>query len=116
MSSKNELIAIKCENDVNAMKFAEYMTKHIGEEFEGFVSAVSNFGVFVELPNTIEGMIKLSDLGNDYFTYNEKTKQLIGKKSGIIYSLGSKVIVKVLAANKETRKIEFSLVKFLGNR
>ncbi len=59
-SSKNELIAIKCENDVNAMKFAEYMTKHIGEEFEGFVSAVSNFGVFVELPNTIEGMIKTS--------------------------------------------------------
>ncbi len=116
MSSKNELIAIKCENDVNAMKFAEYMTKHIGEEFEGFVSAVSNFGVFVELPNTIEGMIKISDLGNDYFTYNEKAKQLIGKKSGIIYSLGSKVIVKVIAANKETRKIEFSLVKFLGNR
>lgn len=115
-SSKNELTSIKCENDVNAMKFAEYMTKHIGEEFEGFISSVSPFGVFVELPNTIEGLIKLANFKDDFYSYDEKTNQLIGKHTKTRLSLGTKLRVKVISANKINRKIEFELVKFLGNR
>ena len=117
LSSKNELIAIDCERNVNAMKFAEYMTRHIGEEFDGYISSVTSFGCFVELPNTIEGLIKMSDLSNiDYFTYMEKTNELVGKRTGLILKLGTKVRVKVIQANKELRKINFTLVKHLGNR
>ena len=116
LSSKNELIAIQCERCVNAMKFAEYMTKHIGEEFIGFVSSVSSFGVFVELDNTIEGLIKLENLKNDFYVYNEKTNELIGKTKGLRFCLGTKVKVKVITADKLTRKINFELVEHLGNR
>ena len=116
LSSKNELIAIQCERSVNAMKFAEYMTKHIGEEFIGFVSSVSSFGVFVELDNTIEGLIKLENLKNDFYVYNEKTNELIGRTKGLTFCLGSRVKVKVIAADKLTRKIDFELVEYLGNR
>lgn len=116
LSSKNELIAIQCERSVNAMKFAEYMTKHIGEEFIGFVSSVSSFGVFVELDNTIEGLIKLENLKSDFYVYNEKTNELIGKTKGLRFCLGTKVKVKVIAADKLTRKINFELVEHLGNR
>ena len=116
LSSKNELIAIQCERNVNAMKFAEYMTKHIGEEFIGFVSSVSSFGVFVQLDNTIEGLIKLENLKNDFYVYNEKTNELIGRTKGLRFCLGSKVKVKVIAADKLTRKVDFELVAHLGNR
>jgi ribonuclease R len=113
LSSKNELRSIKCERDVAAMKFAEYMQQHIGEEFEGFVSSVYPFGLFVQLPTTIEGFIKLENMKNDYYTYNEKTNELVGQKTGQRFSLGSKLKIKVIAANKDTRKIEFSMVSYL---
>ena len=116
ISSKNELIAIQCERTVNAMKFAEYMTKHIGEEFIGFVSNISSFGVFVQLDNTIEGLIKLENLKNDFYVYNEKTNELIGRHNGLLFSLGTKVKVKVIAADKLSRRISFELVEHLGNR
>lgn len=116
LSSKNELIAIQCERSVNAMKFAEYMTKHIGEQFIGFISNINSFGVFVQLDNTIEGLIKLENLKNDFYVYNEKTNELIGRTKGLRFSLGTKVKVKVIAADKLTRKINFELVEHLGNR
>ncbi|MDE7433788.1 MAG: S1 RNA-binding domain-containing protein [Mycoplasmoidaceae bacterium] len=116
LSSKNEVVAIECERDVNEMKFAEYMSRHIGEEFEGFVSGVTSFGIFVELPNTINGLIKLQNLKSDFYTYDQKNNQLIGKSTGTRFSLGTKVKVRVISADKQTRKIEFELVKFLGNR
>jgi ribonuclease R len=116
LSSKNELRAIKCERQVNAMKFAEYMTKHIGDEFEGTISNVSPFGVFVQLENTIEGLMKLNNMKNDFYTFNDKTNELIGKKSGLRFSLGTKVVVKVINASKETSKIEFELIKHISNR
>jgi len=116
LSSKNELIAIQCERSVNAMKFAEYMTKHIGEEFIGFISNINSFGVFVQLDNTIEGLIKLENLKNDFYVYNEKTNELIGRTKSLRFSLGTKVKVKVILADKLTRKINFELVEHLGNR
>jgi ribonuclease R len=116
LSSKNELIAVKCERDVNTMKFAEYMSKHIGEQFDGFVSTISPYGVFVQLPNTIEGIVRLTNLKNDFYTYNPVTNELSGRKTGLIFTLGTKVRIKVINADKLTRRIEFELVKHLGNR
>jgi ribonuclease R len=113
LASKNELRAIKCERDVASMKFAEYMQQHIGEEYEGFVTSVYPFGLFVQLPNTIEGFIRLENMKNDYYTYNEKSNELIGQKTGQRFSLGVKLKIKVLSANKETRKIEFSMLSYL---
>jgi len=112
-SSKNELIAIDCEREVNAMKFAEYMTKHIGEEFQGFVNGVNSFGIFVELPNTIEGMIRLSNLKNDFYVYDQENNQFIGRSFKHVITLGTKLLVRVIAADKKTRKIDFELVKFI---
>jgi ribonuclease R len=113
LSSKNELRSVKCERDVAAMKFAEYMEKHIDEEFDGFVTYVSSFGLFVQLENTVEGLIKLVNLKNDYYSFNEKANELIGKKTGIRFTLGTKLRIKVIASNKETRKIEFSFISLL---
>jgi ribonuclease R len=114
-SSKCELRAIKCERDVNAMKFAEYMQQHIDMEFEGFVTQVSPFGLFVQLDNTVEGLMKISSLKNDFYTFNEKTNELIGKRMGLRFSLGTRVKVKVITASKELRKIEFELIKLISN-
>lgn len=116
LSSKNELIAIECERDTNSMKFAEYMTCHIGDEFTGTVTSVSQFGVFVQLPNTIEGLIRLVNLKNDFYSYNKDTNELIGRTTGLRFSLGTKVKVKCVGASKELRKINFELVQHLGNR
>lgn len=116
LSSKNELISVNCEREVNSMMFAKYMTKYIGEEFDGFVNGVSNFGVFVELPNTIEGLIKINNLGKDFYVYNEQTKEIIGKATNQRFSLGTKLIVKCVASNPLTREIDFIVVKYLGNR
>jgi ribonuclease R len=98
------------------MKFAEYMQQHIGSEFDGFVTSVSSFGLFVQLENTVEGLIKLNNLKNDFYTYNDKTNELIGRKLGMRFSLGTKVRIKVISASKELRKIEFELVKLLTQR
>ena len=116
LSSKNELIAIQCERSVNDMLFAEYMSKHIGEEFIGFVSNINSFGLFVQLDNTIEGLIKLENLKNHFYVYNEKTNELIGHTNGLRFSLGTKVKIKVIATDKLLRRINFELVEHLGNR
>jgi ribonuclease R len=108
-SSKNEVIAQHTEFDVDALFFAIYMSKHIGEEFNGFITSVNSFGVFVQLENLIEGIIKLINFKNDFYTYNEENKTLVGKNTHKIFTLGTKVKVKALTANKQTRKIEFEL-------
>jgi ribonuclease R len=115
-SSKNELTAQKCERDVDSMKFAEFMSKHLNEQFEVTVSNVSRFGCFVQMENSIEGLIKTQNLGNnEYFTYNEKTMELNGKK-GTRISLGTKLLAECILADKEQRKIEFKLIKLIRNR
>lgn len=115
-SSKNELVAAKCERDTNALKFAEYMEKHIGEEFDVFVSGLTQNGVIVQLPNLVEGFIKLASMKLDFFTYKQETNELIGKSTGIRLSLGSQLHVKLISASKITKKIEFELLKFIKNR
>lgn len=102
--------SIECERQVDDMKKAEYMMDHIGEEFTGMISSVMNFGMFVELPNLIEGLVRLDSLKDDYYTFNETTFSIIGKKNKKGYRLGDEIKVKVVAADKEKRTIDFEVI------
>jgi ribonuclease R len=82
VSSEREINAVDAERAVNDMKMAEYMAGHIGEEYGGVVSGVTKFGIFVELENTIEGMIPLASMDDDYYVYNEKQYCVIGERRG----------------------------------
>ena len=110
-SSEKERNSIDCERDVEDMKMAEYMESHIGEEYDGIIDTIMNFGMFVCLPNMIEGLVKYDSIKGDYFEYNEDINMLIGKKTGKKYKLGQKVRVKCIAASKENSTIDFELVE-----
>ena len=92
------------------MKKAEFMEDKIGNVYDGIISSVTNFGIFVELENTIEGLIRFEDLGDEYFIYNETNRTLIGEKSNKVYKIGDKVKIEVIKASKEAREIDFALV------
>jgi ribonuclease R len=109
-SSEREKIATKVERESEDLKKAEYMEKRIGEEYEGIVSSVTSFGIFVELKNTVEGLIRFDDLGDEYFIYDEEKKQLIGERTNKIYKVGDKISIKVKKASKLLRQIDFELV------
>ena len=109
-SSEREQAAVDAEREVTDMKMAEYMEKHIGEEYEGIITGVEKFGFFVELDNLIEGMVRVSSIKGDYYTYVEELLCLIGKNSKKRYTMGDKVKIKVVAASKEARTIDFELV------
>ena len=109
-SSEKERSSVDCEREVEDMKMAEYMEKHIGEEFEGMISSVTSFGMFVELPNLIEGLVPIKDMP-DFFHYDEERMTLTGERSHIKYSIGDKVVVKVIRASKDDQIIDFEVVK-----
>lgn len=109
-SSEREKVATKVERESENLKKAEYMENKIGEEYEGIVSSVTQFGMFVELPNTVEGLIRFEDLGNEYFIYDENRKRLIGEKTNTTYQIGDKVKIKVKSASKMLRQIDFEIV------
>ena len=106
-SSECEKIAQKVERDAEDVKKAEYMQNKIGEEYKGIISSVTSFGIFVELENTVEGLIRFDNLGNEYFIYDEDNKTLIGEKTKKVYHIGDKIKIRVIAANKQTRRIDF---------
>lgn len=110
-TSATERRAIECERAVDDMKKAEYMMDHIGEIFEGVVSSIMNFGMFIELPNLIEGLVKIDSLKDDYYIYDETTFSIVGRKNKRGYRLGDNVKVKVIAASKEKRTIDFEVIK-----
>ena len=93
------------------MKMAEYMEEHIGEIYEGYISGVTNFGFFVELPNMIEGLVHINTLEGDYYNYLPELMALIGERHKKIYRLGNKVRVKVVGASKESKTIDFILLE-----
>ena len=109
-SSEREKIAQKVERDADAIKKAEYMQSKIGKEYEGIISSITSFGMFVELPNTVEGLIHFEDLGNEYFIYDEEKKTLQGEKSKMIYKIGDSIKVRVIFADKLTRKVDFEKI------
>jgi len=110
-SSDREKVAQKVERDSIDIKKAEFMQDKIGEEYEGIVSSITSFGMFVELENTVEGLIRFDDLGDDFFIYDENKKTLLGERTKISYKIGDKVKIRVKNANKILRQIDFEIVK-----
>ncbi|GGE27642.1 ribonuclease R [Streptococcus himalayensis] len=105
-SSSRERRAIEAEREVEAMKKAEYMEEFVGKEFDGVISSVVKFGVFVELPNTVEGLIHVTNLP-EYFQYQERTMTLHGEKSGVVFGVGHLIRVRLTKADKATGEIDF---------
>ena len=108
-SSFKERSSINCEREVEDMKMAEYMEDHIGEKFEGMISSVTSFGVFVELDNLVEGLCRLSDM-DDFYNYDETTMSIIGERKKKKYTIGDRVLIKVKAASKEEHTIDFDIL------
>lgn len=108
-TSSLERRAIEAEREVEAMKKAEYMQEFVGQEFDGVVSSVVKFGLFVELPNTVEGLIHITNLP-EYFRYNERTLSLHGEKSGLVFRVGQPIRIKLTRADKLTGEIDFAHV------
>ena len=111
-SSLKERESVECEREVEDMKMAEYMEDHIGEEYEGIISSVNNFGMFIQLDNLVEGLVHVNDLG-DYFIFDESTQTLTGERTKVRYRLGDRVLIKVKAASKDNKTIDFEIVKKL---
>ncbi len=109
-SSENERRADDAERDTDKQKKAEYMAERIGETYDGAVSGVTGWGLYVELPNTVEGLIPISTLRDDYYNYDEDHGMLYGERTGKSYSLGQKVTVQVAAVDTVARTIDFELI------
>ncbi|MBU5591335.1 ribonuclease R [Clostridium sp. MSJ-4] len=110
-SSEMERIAEEAEREVDDMKKAEYMSEKIGEEFEGIISSVTTFGFFVQLPNTVEGLIHISSLDDDYYVYDERHLTLMGERTKNIFRLGDSVKIKVSRVDLANHDIYFDLIK-----
>ncbi len=108
-TSKKELDSVDCERDVEKMKKAEYMMDHIGEVYTGVISGIMDFGFFVMLDNTVEGLVRLDSLKGDYYSYNKNRYMIIGKNKGKMYTYGDTVKVEVIAASKDTSQVDFVL-------
>ncbi|UXJ96270.1 ribonuclease R [Enterococcus raffinosus] len=110
-SSKMERRSVEAEREVDSMKKAEYMADKIGEEFDGIISSVTKFGIFIELPNTVEGMIHVNELKQDYFHFVENQLALVGERTRQTFKIGQKVRIKVVKSDPETREIDFELLE-----
>ncbi len=110
-SSVRERVAVDAERESKDLKVAEYMMDKIGDEYDGIISSVTSFGIFVELPNTVEGLIHVSFLTDDYYHYDEGSYSLIGERTGRIMRIGDKVRIKVSGVNIEERKVDFELLE-----
>ena len=109
-SSDREKIATQVERDSIDIKKAEYMSKKIGEQYEGIISGVTQFGVFVELENTVEGLIRFENLGDEYYEYDADHKILIGERTKETFKIGDKINIEVIDANKQERRISFKRI------
>ena len=110
-SSEMERKAQDAEREVDDLKKAEYMQDRIGEEFEGVISSVTSFGVFVELASTIEGLVHITDLDDDYYIYEEEHLRLIGERTKKIYKLGDKVFVECVHVDMPNKEIFFKIIE-----
>lgn len=109
ISSEKERIAETLERDVTDLKKAEYMKNHIGDEFVGIISSVTNFGIFVQLENTVEGLIRMEDLKDDYYEYIPEHVKLVGERTKNEYKLGNEIKIKVDRVNIKNQEIDFVL-------
>ncbi len=110
-STETERQAEECERDAVSLLKVMYMKEHIGEEFPAIITALTEYGIYAELPNTIEGMIRLENISGDYYVYNEKTQATVGKRTGRTFKVGDSIDIKVIGASAELLRIDFILKK-----
>ncbi|MEK5172873.1 ribonuclease R [Heyndrickxia sp. FSL W8-0496] len=115
-ASKMERRAVDAERETDELKKAEYMEDKVGEEFDGMISSVTNFGMFVELPNTIEGLVHVSYMTDDYYHYDERQYAMIGEKTGNVFRIGDEITVRVINVNKDEHDIDFEIVGMKNNQ
>lgn len=113
LSSEMERRADEAERETDKLKKVEYMEEHIGEIFEGVISSITGWGLYVELPNTVEGLVHITAMDDDYYFYNEETYEMVGEHTSKVYQLGEKVRVEVIGADKILRTIDFKIVEEL---
>jgi ribonuclease R len=109
-SSEMERRAVEAERDTDTLKKVQFMEDKIGEQFEGMISGVTNFGLFVELENTIEGLVHVSYLTDDYYHYDENQYAMIGERTGNIFRIGDEIEIKVVSVNVEETSIDFEII------
>jgi len=115
-SSNMERRSVEAERETDELKKAEYMLDKIGEEYDGIISSVTNFGMFVELNNTVEGLVHVSYMTDDYYRYDERHFAMIGERTGKVFRIGDEITVRVVNVNKEERAIDFEIVGMKGTR
>lgn len=113
-TSRMERRAVEAERETDELKKTEYMEDKIGEEYDGIISSVTNFGMFVELPNTIEGLVHVSYMTDDYYRYDERHYAMIGERTGNVFRIGDEITVRVVKVNKDERSIDFEIVGMKG--
>lgn len=110
-ASERERNAVDAERTVDDMKKAQYMEAYVGHIFDGVVSGITKFGMFVELENTVEGLVHISSLQDDYYHYDEMSKSLIGEHTAMVYRMGQKVRIKCVGADRYKREVDFEIIK-----
>lgn len=108
--SERERLADETEREVVKLKKAEYMKSHIGEEYEGVISGITKWGIYVELPNTVEGLVHVTDMWDDHYNFIEQTYEMVGEHTGKTYKLGQTVKIRVTDADRLLRTVNFELV------
>ncbi|MCA1065101.1 ribonuclease R [Rossellomorea aquimaris] len=115
-TSSRERRAVDAERETDELKKAEYMEDKVGEEYDGIISSVTNFGLFVELPNTIEGLVHVSYMTDDYYRFDERHLAMIGERTANVFRIGDEITVRVVSVNKDERAIDFEIVGMKNNR
>ncbi|ARD47609.1 ribonuclease R [Sporosarcina sp. P33] len=119
-TSDRERRAVDAERDTNALKKAQFMVDKVGEEFEGVVSSVTNFGMFVELENTIEGLVHVQNMNDDYYRFDDRQMMMIGERTAKQFRIGDEVKVRVISVKPEEQAVDFEIVgmkeNFRGSR
>lgn len=110
-TSTTERRADDAERETEKLKKVQYMSRHIGEVYEGVISGITGYGLYVELPNTVEGMIHVTSLCDDYYYYDDEHYEMVGQDRGNVYKLGEKVMIQVVKADMQSRTIDFELAE-----
>ena len=108
-SFKMERRAEEAERETDKLKKAEYMEEHIGESYEGVISGITQWGIYVELPNTVEGLIHVSTLSGDFFYYDEETYEMVGRDTGKTYKLGQRITIQVKGVDRMSGTVDFMI-------
>ena len=115
-TSKRERRAVDAERETDDMKKTEFMLDKVGEEYDGIISSVTNFGMFVELENTIEGLVHVSAMNDDYYRFDERHLAMIGERTAKVFRIGDEITIKVTNVNKDERAIDFEVAGMKNNR